>query len=94
MIERLKGGNRDLEQEIEACRREIRYKDSLLAQAEKNLDTLKRRFEEYMFQYAERVEALAEAKKEYEHASAEMKALIYAYQKEAEAGIERIRRAV
>ena len=94
LIERLKSGNKDLEREIEACRREIRYKDSLLAQAEKELAALKRRYEEYMSGYAERVEELAEAKREYEKASAEMKALIRRYKKEAEEEIERIRKAV
>ena len=94
MIERLKSGNKDLEQEIEACRRELRYKDSLLAQAEKEITALKQRYEEYMFGYAERVEELTEAKKEYEKAAAEMRALMHKYEKEAKEEIERIRKAV
>lgn len=94
MIERLKSDNKDLREEIEACRREIRYKDSLLAQAEKELTSLRQRYEEYMFGYAERVEELVEAKKEYEQASAEMKMLMHRYEKEAKDKIERIRKAV
>lgn len=94
IIERLKSSNKDLREEIEACRREIRYKNSLLDQVEKDLAALKQRYEEYMFGYAERVEELAEAKNEYEQASAKMKMLIRRYEKEAKCQIERIRKAV
>lgn len=93
-IEKLSEEIKELQMELTAYRQEMKYKDSLLMQSEKEFEELKRRFEEYLFGYSERVERLTEAQMEYEQATAEVRALMKRYKKEAEENLRMIREAV
>lgn len=93
-IEKLKDENKELQAELTASRQEIKYKDAIIRQAEKEISELKARFERYLYEYSERVEQLTEAQLEYARATAEVRDLMKKYQKEAEANLKRMQEEV
>lgn len=73
-LERLRDENKELQGELRAAEAELRRRDRMIEDGARAYDELKQRFEQYLFGYSERAEALEEAEREYRAAAAEAKA--------------------
>lgn len=81
----------DQEKEIQRLTQVIAQKDITIKNLERQNTDLKEKYESYINGYAERVEALAEAEREYKKAVADARSLMASYKAKAEAQIEEMR---
>lgn len=88
--QRLLDANREYQLEIKALKQELKMKDIKLDAERKKYETLKKAYDKYMFDYAERRENLEEIIRKYEDALDKIKGLSKKYEAEAKAKIKEI----
>ena len=81
----------DQEKEIQRLTRAVSEKDIAIKKLAKQNADLTAKYESYINGYAERVEALAEAEREYKKATADARNLMARYKAEVEAQIAQMR---
>lgn len=82
----------DQEKEIQRLARVIAQKDIAIKNLEKQNADLTAKYEAYLTEYSQRMEAIAEAEREYKRATADTRNLMARYKAEAEAQIAQMRR--